>query len=146
MKKFGVVLLVILALLLATNAALAEDGGAPRTTSLNGAEEAPNPGDPDGSGWATITLNHGQGRVCWEVSYEGIDAPFAAHIHRAPAGSPGPVVVPLSPIGSGCRDEVDKDLIKDIIQNPESYYVNVHNAMYPGGALRGQLSVPGQSD
>jgi hypothetical protein len=146
MKKISVLLIVLLALLIATSAALADDGGAPRTTSLTGAEEV-NGGDPDGSGWAMITLNHGQGMVCWEIAFEGIDAPFAAHIHRAVAGVNGPVVVPtFNPsINSGCG-AVDPDLIKDIIQNPENYYVNVHNAAFPGGALRGQLSVPGQSD
>jgi hypothetical protein len=34
----------------------------------------------------------------------------------------------------------DADLIKAIIQSPQEYYVNVHNAEYPAGALRGQLS------
>ena len=145
MKKISVLLIVLLALLVVTGAALADNGGTPRTTSLSGAEEVSG-GDPDGSGWAMITLNHGQGMVCWEIAFEGIDTPFAAHIHGAPAGVNGPVLVPLSPIGSGCREGVDPDLIKAIIQNPEAYYVNVHNALYPGGALRGQLSVPGQSD
>jgi len=68
-----------------------------------------------------------QGQVCWEVSYEGIAAPVAAHIHSAPAGVNGPIVVPLSPINFGCA-AVDKGLIKAIIQNPKQYYVNVHNA------------------
>ena len=63
----------------------------------------------------------------------------AAHIHIGAAGVAGGVAVPLSPT-SGCVDGVDKDLIKDIRQNPGNYYVNVHNADFPPGAVRGQLS------
>lgn len=112
--------------------------GRPLTADLTGAAEAPGPGDPDGSGSAWVTLNQGLGEVCWNIEFEGIDEPFAAHIHEAPAGSPGPVVVGLN-TSSGCAD-VDAQLIKEIRQNPSDYYVNVHNAAYPAGALRGQLS------
>ena len=41
---------------------------------------------------------------------------------------------------SGCATGVDEDLIKDIRQNPENYYVNVHTGPFQGGAIRGQLS------
>jgi hypothetical protein len=34
----------------------------------------------------------------------------------------------------------EREDAKDIVQTPENYYVNVHNAEYPGGAVRGQLS------
>jgi hypothetical protein len=120
----------------------ADDGGRPLATDMIGANEAPNPGDPDGSGTALITLNQGLGMVCWELTASGIAPASAAHIHRAPAGSPGPVVVPLSPptegFSSGCISAAP-ELIKEIRQSPGDFYVNVHNADFPAGALRGQL-------
>jgi hypothetical protein len=123
--------------------ALADNGGRPFSTTLTGAAEVPGPGDPDGSGTATITLNHGQGEVCFELVASGIAPATAAHIHVGPAGVAGPVVVPLAAptpgTSSGCVTGVDQGLIKAITQNPENYYVNVHNAEFPAGALRGQL-------
>jgi hypothetical protein len=138
------VLLVTGLFIALTSSAAADDGGRPFSTTLAGAAEAPGPGDPDGSGTAFLTLNPGQGEVCFELTVSGIAPATAAHIHVAPAGVPGPVVVPLAPptsgSSSGCVSGVSRDLIKAIIQSPESYYVNVHNADHPAGALRGQLS------
>jgi hypothetical protein len=31
-------------------------------------------------------------------------------------------------------------VVKDIVANPGNYYLNVHNAEFPPGAVRGQLS------
>ena len=118
-------------------------GGRPLSTSLIGAEEVPGPGDPDGSGTASLTLNPGLGEVCYQLQVSGIEPATAAHIHEAPAGSAGPVVVGLSaPSGGSSRGcvSLSREQIKEIIQDPEDYYVNVHNAQYPAGALRGQLS------
>jgi hypothetical protein len=131
-----------LTLVLATSALA---GGRPFNTTLSGANEAPGPGDPDGTGSATITLNQGTGTVCWSIQVEDITLPAtAAHIHVAPAGDPGPVVVGLSApdangVSSGCVSDVDPALIKAIRQNPSQYYVNVHTTDFPAGALRGQL-------
>lgn len=128
----------------ATKIADADHGGRPFSTALDGASEAPGPGDPDGSGNALITLNQGQGEVCFELEVADIALPATgAHIHRAPAGVPGPIVVPLTPPGtdgtsSGCVD-ADPALIKEIRQSPEAFYVNVHTTEHPGGAVRGQL-------
>ena len=143
MKKLYVILLVIMITLTLASVTFAAGGGAPRVTTLSGAEEVPGPGDPDGSGFASIHLNVGQQRVCWEVSFSDIATPFAAHIHAAPAGSAGGVVVPLSPVESGCTS-AHPGLIQDIMDFPEQYYVNVHNADFPPGAIRGQLSNRGQ--
>lgn len=141
--------MVIAVSLLLSLSALA-NGGAPRVAALSGANENP-PADPDGSGFASITLNVGQGTVCWDYSVANIATTYTgAHIHRAPAGVNGPVVVPLSlpdaaGNASGCRENVAPALIQAIIDFPDQYYVNVHNTVYPGGAVRGQLSNPGQA-
>jgi hypothetical protein len=129
---------------IAAKIADADQGGRMFTTEMTGAQEAPGPGDPDGFGVAVFTLNQGQGVVCFELTAENVEDVTAAHIHIAPAGEPGPIVVPLdAPIdgsSSGCVSDVSSDLIKDIRQNPENYYVNVHSVEFPGGAIRGQLS------
>ena len=118
-------------------------GGRPLSTTLTGAAEVPGPGDPDGSGTAEVTLNPGRGEVCFDLAASGIAPATAAHIHEAPVGDFGDVVVtlvaPTSGTSSDCVD-ADRDLVRAIIRHPSAYYVNVHNADFPGGALRGQLS------
>lgn len=135
-------LTLVATLLVVGTVSAAATGGRPYTTSLTGAAEAPGPGDPDGSGTARITVNPGLGTVCWWLDVDGIAPATAAHIHVAPAGVAGPVVVPLSPptggSSSGCA-QVDRALAMALIQDADQYYVNVHNADFPAGALRGQL-------
>ena len=141
-------LAAILALALAGPASAAKLGGADQggrllTTTLTGAKEVPGPGDPDGTGFAAVTVNPGQGLVCYELSVSGIAPATGAHIHEAPFGEAGDVVVGLKPptdgSSSGCVD-VGRTLAKDILKDPADYYVNVHNEEYEAGALRGQLS------
>ncbi|MEE8133776.1 MAG: PQQ-dependent sugar dehydrogenase [Gemmatimonadales bacterium] len=121
-----------------------EHGGRPLTAVLSGDAEVPGPGDPDGSGLARVTLNQGQREVCFDLEVFDIAPAFAAHIHAGAAGIAGPVVVTLGPptsgSSSGCVDGVDAGLIKDIRQSPSDFYINVHNADFPPGAVRGQLS------
>jgi len=122
--------------------------GRPFSTTLTGAAEVPGPGDPDASGTALITLNQGQGEVCFELSWALIDGTVtAAHIHVRSATVAGDVVVPLftgaalsgTDTASGCVSGVSEELIKAIRQNPENYYVNIHSDVFPAGAIRGQL-------
>lgn len=120
----------------------AEEGGRPITVQMTGAAERPGPGDENGAGTATFRINPGQKQVCYTLAVTDIDAATAAHIHKAPPTEAGPVVVPLEApadgSSEGCAD-VTRELAMDLIKTPSDYYVNVHNAAFPAGAVRGQL-------
>lgn len=110
-------------------------------------------GDPDGSGTAEFTFDTEQGTVCYELEVEGISEPVepapglgSAHIHFLATGG---IAVDLEADfepdksdefkASGCV-EVDSALLQAIVENPDQYYVNIHNVEFPGGALSGLLS------
>jgi hypothetical protein len=138
-RRITISLVASVGLLLAFGVpASGEVGGRPFTVDLTGAAEVPGPGDPDGSATASLTINPGLGQVCWTIEVAGVEPIFAAHIHVGAPTVAGPVVVPLNPYTGGCAD-VSRDLALAIIRDPGSYYVNVHNQPFPGGALRGQL-------
>lgn len=123
--------------------ATASAGGRPLHTELTGAEEVA-PADPDGAGTFHAWVNPGQTEVCYELSVSGLapDTIVGAHIHQAPVGVAGPIVVPLtSPVSgtsSGCV-QVERDLAVGLVSHPSDYYVNVHTDVYRAGAIRGQL-------
>jgi hypothetical protein len=120
---------------------------------LSGANEVP-AADPDGRGLGLVQT--GSQRVCFAVGWTRIAAPIFAHIHRGVAGVNGPVVVLFFDVPelaatppaalpdtisavAGCLGDQDPALLRDIRRHPGDYYVNVHNAEFPGGAIRGQL-------
>lgn len=110
---------------------------------LSGASEVGG-GDPDGSGRAEISITDGFGQICWELKdIRNIEEPTAAHIHFGRAGTNGPPVFTLERSNEGrwqgCKD--GREWTENRIQgNPQDFYVNVHNARYPNGAIRGQLT------
>ena len=117
-------------------------GGRPLTATLTGAAEVPGPGDPDGAGTFKATLNPGQNQICYELAVSNIATPTAAHIHIGASDKAGGVVVTLeTPADGTSKDcvEVDRELVKQIVQNPADYYVNVHNADFLAGAIRALL-------
>ena len=98
-------------------------------------------------GNVVVRLNAKTLKVCWSYSNLKLtpkDTPSAtptvSHIHTGAAGVAGGVLVPFGATfaRSGCTTAT-KEIINAILANPSGYYVNVHNASYPGGAIRGQL-------
>jgi hypothetical protein len=109
-------------------------------------------GDPNGRGEAYVFGIDGDATtLCYVLTVNKIATATAAHIHEGSAGANGPVVVNLAAPADGnaadCLTEgedgkfVGDQTVADILDNPEDYYVNVHNAEYPGGAIRGQLAL-----
>jgi hypothetical protein len=125
----------------ATLASEASNGGRPLHATLLPDNQVP-PTASSGSGTALVTLNQGQGEVCWDISVNDLTSPvILAHIHQGAAGTNGPIVVDfMEPVNglNGCVS-ADAALIKAIRQDPAGYYVNVHTETYPGGEVRGQL-------
>lgn len=131
------------------------EGGRKFVTTLTGQAELDAgrlTADMDGTGTAHVTVNHGQGRVCWSlVNLANLDTLIASHIHQAPSTGQGPIRINLFDFGQpidleGCVEAgstphtFNRDRLRDILVHPENYYVNIHTTAYPGGAIRGQLS------
>lgn len=142
MRKI-VLSIFVLALAVLTFTHLAAAAEMKAKANLTGAAEVPGPGDPDGGGTVQVTLNTDKNEVCYDLTVTKIDEATAAHIHEGAVDKDGPVKVGLdAPKGGsakGCKT-ADAAVVKDIMANPANYYVNIHNAAYPKGAVRGQLA------
>lgn len=120
------------------------------TAQLSGRQEVAK-GDPNGRGEAYVFgIDGDTTTLCYVLTVKGIGTATAAHIHEGAPGENGDVVVNLGAPADGdaadCLTEgeegkfLDGQTVAEILANPEDYYVNVHNAEYPGGAIRGQLA------
>ncbi|MFP5377417.1 MAG: CHRD domain-containing protein [Acidimicrobiia bacterium] len=120
-----------------------------------------NVGDPNGRGEAYVFgVDNDPTTLCYVLTVEKIAPATAAHIHEGAPGENGPVVANLAAPADGnaadCLTEGETGpgttpkfptgeagIVQDILANPGDYYVNVHNAEHPGGAIRGQLRAQG---
>ena len=135
-------------LLLAPSSALATS--ATYTVNMSGAQEV-GAGDLDGTASGTITLDDVSGVISWSFTYANIDAPTLMHIHGpdAPAGTNAGVFIGLGVATSGGAGTLISSLVHgnlaqvtQILDSPDTFYVNIHNASFPGGAVRGQVPEP----
>jgi hypothetical protein len=108
---------------------------------LSGAAETSG-GAPAGAGDAIVAF-HGTSIVCWRFAHlHGFTGATSARIYGASLNKDGKVVASLSTgprlHHQGCR-HADPSVISAIERRPRDYYVNVHSARYPHGAVRAQL-------
>ena len=113
--------------------------------NMSGDQEVPGPGDEDGQASGTLSIDDATNLISWSFTYSNIATPAAMHIHTGAAGEGGGVFVPLNVemggeagtlIGSITGDAAN---VMTILASPSDYYVNIHNADFRPGAIRGQL-------
>jgi hypothetical protein len=112
---------------------------------INGAQEVPPSGSP-ATGFACFVLN-ADNTLDYLVSYNGLTGvEAAAHIHGpAPAGINAAVVFPFA-VGSpkiGTFGPLTAAQVADL--SGGLYYVNIHSTLFPGGEIRGQILLSGES-
>ncbi len=117
-------------------------GGRAHTALLTGNAGPGAAGDPDGSGSAVVSVHPGRWLVCVTLTTSGIAVPTSVHLHEASAPSADPMVVGPAPAGEGSPHCVaaGKEVVRRIGTGRGGHYVEVHNAEFPDGALRGDLS------
>jgi hypothetical protein len=123
------------AFIVGADAALATDSKA----ALSGAQEVP-PVSSAATGSGTITVNSDKS-VSGSVTTSGIVGTMA-HIHEAPTGKNGPVIIPLSKTSDNVWSVPSGAKLTDA--QYQSYkagdlYVNVHSEAHKDGEIRTQL-------
>lgn len=107
---------------------------------LSGSEQNP-PVTTSASGSGTITVKDDK-TVSGSVKTSGVVG-TAAHIHMAPAGRNGPVIITLNKSSDGNTWSVPAGARLTDAQysayKASGLYVNVHSAANKGGEVRGQL-------
>jgi hypothetical protein len=125
------------------------------TTTMNGANERPNPVTTPATGRAWF-IDRGNS-IDYYMEYSGLTSTaINAHIHRIPATEPGPVMVQLTFVRQqgavvlGTIDMTVADISAEAGTQPPSElrtlldnggtYVNVHSTTNPGGEIRGTIT------
>lgn len=112
----------------------------PFAATLEGGQEVP-PVATGGSGTCTVKLRNLA--VSVDCSFQGLKAnAVASHIHSAPPGVNGPVIVTLSPTAA-TAGTITGDGLLTVQQAADlragKTYINLHTSAHPAGEIRGQI-------
>ena len=148
-----------------TTTASARLGGGSYNAHLTGDQEVPsNPLAPpvvtNATGQVNLKLSADGTELYYKLIVANIETVRFAHLHLAPAGTNGPVVVdlfmpmPLVPVispqgvlaegvitAASLKSSLAGKTVANLVAAIEAgdVYANVHSVKYPGGELRGQL-------
>ena len=104
-------------------------------------------GAPNGSGLAVISINASSSELCWRFSrLKNVTAPTVARLYQSFPGASGRNGYHLGGAykSSGCV-ALPSDVLGLIEARAQVFYVNIHDAQFPGGAVRGPLQAGGEA-
>jgi hypothetical protein len=98
-------------------------------------------GDPDGTGTFKVTIDKATNNLCYELAWQNLDEPNAAHIHIGDPNEAGKIMVDLNLAANGPKAclPVDATSVGHMTSGPKAHYSDLHNQSFPEGAIRGQL-------
>lgn len=132
---------------------LTSTGGAWFIGDMRGTREVPGPGHASAAGTFVLSFNDARDRLTYAIATTGLTNITNSHVHgpNGPAGTAAPVFIGLGTAADFSNGSargtvaITPEQAAAIIASPASFYVNVHTAELPAGAIRGQL-VAGTSD
>ena len=144
MKQPGVLLVLVIFVAAVSFVVASEQykNAGMKTATLSGLNEVRAVGDADGTGILKFSVRDDEGKFCYDLSVANIATPTSVSLTTGTRDDNGEPIaalqLPLSRNANGCIP-LEADRISDIQLNPTNYYVNVQNAEFPNGAIRGQL-------
>jgi predicted small lipoprotein YifL len=111
-----------------------------RFARLSAAEEVP-ANASSATGIGTLVIDPATRAASGNITLSGITA-IAAHIHLAPAGISGPIIVPLTDAGAGVFNVPAGTVLTAaqlLAYKQGNLYYNAHSALFPNGEIRGQI-------
>jgi len=118
-------------------------------TALSGDQEVPAVVTA-ASGIAASTVDRDNGTVTLHLNATGAVDASASHIHIAPLGQNGPVLLPLTQdmadVGHWSLSNAQLDDVGLANYKAGQLYVNLHTPANPGGEIRGQVVPPNAAD
>jgi CHRD domain-containing protein len=108
---------------------------------MSGDQVGPSPGASNAFGTANLFVDLRNGVLCYRMGYDGMSRASGAHIHAGGPGQNGRPVIDLHPEANGDEGCVGADptALRNVRDHPEAFYLQLHTAEYPDGAIRGQL-------
>jgi hypothetical protein len=110
--------------------------------NLTGAQEVPAQTSSN-TGSGELIVNAAGDELRWIVTTTA--TPTEAHIHQAPGGVAGPVVVPFPQLGAVMTGTTALTPAQKAELDRGLWYANVHTAAHPKGEIRGQILRPGET-